>query len=353
MSMNEEQKITKEEKEYLRLLELGKERFRNEQYCPAYDCLTSISPNLDDAEAEHMLGILYTMNLRNRRLPTRAIKWWESSASKGNCDSHFLLGKMFRYGDRDGISIDHDKSRDHFRVAARAGHAESQNYLADAYYYGIGIDCDYTYAFKWHKKGALGGIVGSQYSVGYMYHHGQGVKQDNKSAFKWYIEAAKQDCSDSMCALGYMFYYGDGIEQDYDRAKEWFYRAIEHKNGDGYYYLAEMFSHGHGVKKDLDHAKDLYLNAGKNGNVKTQVRFGVERYRSKDYKSSYSWFKSALSGSDNITAHYYMGLLSSTSSGYSLDVHKAIEHFEIAGNEGHLDSCYQLGCLYFMTVAKT
>ena len=60
------------------------------------------------------------------------------------------------------------------------------------YYFGEGVEKDYTKAFEWFSKAAEQGDADAQFSLGVMYSEGQGVGQNYEKAFEWYSKAAVQ-----------------------------------------------------------------------------------------------------------------------------------------------------------------
>lgn len=75
--------------------------------------------------------------------------------------------------------------------AAEKGNAEGQGLIGWCYYYGIGIDQDYSEAVKWLSKVAEKGYPQAFCFLGLCYENGDGVSQNYSEAFKWYEASAK------------------------------------------------------------------------------------------------------------------------------------------------------------------
>jgi TIR domain/Sel1 repeat len=78
---------------------------------------------------------------------------------------------------------------------------ELQYELGNRYFYGTGVDRDYTEALKWFRKAAAQGHAGAQTNLGVMYANGQGVDQDDAQAVQWYRRAALQGNAQAQKAL--------------------------------------------------------------------------------------------------------------------------------------------------------
>ncbi|OUY08067.1 tetratricopeptide repeat protein [Acinetobacter populi] len=81
------------------------------------------------------------------------------------------------------------------QVAARLGHAASQNELATKYALGEGTKQDYKKAFEWYVKAGSKGLAIAQRNVGVMYEQGWGTEKNLQQALIWYQKAAQQNLS--------------------------------------------------------------------------------------------------------------------------------------------------------------
>ena len=132
------------------------------------------------------------------------------------------------------------------RKKAEQGDAAAQFELGDAYFLGQGIDLDYDSAIKWYMKSAeqgnadaefalgfahtLGAGVGNaaaQNSMGCSYYWGQGVEQDYTEAVKWLRMAADQGKGIALFNLGNAYAEGHGVERDYRKALSLYEAALD------------------------------------------------------------------------------------------------------------------------------
>ena len=57
------------------------------------------------------------------------------------------------------------------------------------YYFGKGVQQDYTEAVKWYRKAAEKGNAKAQFNLAVTYARGKGVLQSGEAAAAWYYKA--------------------------------------------------------------------------------------------------------------------------------------------------------------------
>ena len=67
--------------------------------------------------------------------------------------------------------------------AAEQGFAFAQSKVGISYYFGKGVEQNYTKVFEWFEKAAKQGNVKVQFNLGVMYDKGEGVAQNKSKAF--------------------------------------------------------------------------------------------------------------------------------------------------------------------------
>jgi hypothetical protein len=149
-----------------------------------------------------------------------AFRLWQPLAEQGDADAQTLLGIMYSEGR--GVPQDDAAAAKWIRRAAEQGYADAQHLLGIMYGEGRGVLQDYAAAAKWYRRAAEQGNAGAQYNLGVMYYQGRGVPQDDAAAAKWYRLAAEQDYASAQRNLGVMYYNGQGVPQDYIQAHIWF-----------------------------------------------------------------------------------------------------------------------------------
>lgn len=111
------------------------------------------------------------------------VKKLQSRAEAGQSEAQFTLGKLYYYGF--GIERNFTEAIKWFRSSANHGHAFAQFLLGEVYEKGKGLDRDYTQSAKWYKRAALGGHSLAIYRLSNLYAHGLGVRKNIIKAYAW------------------------------------------------------------------------------------------------------------------------------------------------------------------------
>jgi len=119
-----------------------------------------------------------------------------------------------------------------FRKSTPSEFGSSELMLGDCYFYGKGVQQDYSEALRWYRDASGGGPCEAAFNVASMYEKGQGVPQDYDEAIKWYREAAEQGETRAQFNLGCMYENGRGVVQDYVQAHMWMNLAAAHSRDD-------------------------------------------------------------------------------------------------------------------------
>lgn len=80
-----------------------------------------------------------------------------------------------------------------FKRLATLGHAGAEFMLGVMYFYGRGVDREYSLASIWFFKSARQGNPAAQLAFGSMFIRGVGVSRDRVEAYKWLSLAAESD----------------------------------------------------------------------------------------------------------------------------------------------------------------
>ena len=70
------------------------------------------------------------------------------------------------------------KEIDEYKKKAEQGDAEAQCSLGDCYRLGLGVEQDYSAAFKWYQLSAEQGYSDAQFCLGTLYEEGLDVEQN-------------------------------------------------------------------------------------------------------------------------------------------------------------------------------
>lgn len=310
----------------------------------------------------------------DKRMYTKALKWFRKAANKGNADAFFYMGEMYD-GYHYGIDSNCDKAVECYTEAAKLGNHNAQNSLGHLYYYGDfnckNISKNYYLAAKWYEQAAEQGDSYAQNSLGYMYKNGIGVPKDHSKAFSLFKKAADQENQYAQYNLGLMYYYGQFVSQDYFEAFRWFKKAAEHGDDDAenqlgimyeyglgvsqdyseaikwykksYTYIAKynlgkMYYDGKGVEQDYYEALKLFRTAAENDVANAQVQLGYMYDQgvvvNQDYSEAIKWFQKAAEQNNSI-AQYDLGVMYENGRGVTKDISKALNWYKKAAEQGY------------------
>ncbi len=169
--------------------------------------------------------------------------------------------------------------------------AEEQYKLGEKYFYGTGVERDYTKAIEWYKKSAEQGNARAQYQLGLMYFNGNGTDENKRKAIFW-IKKAK----DKGLKKAIKIWIEEDLQEIYD------FNVIEEQaengNAEVQYQLSEMYSTGNGVFANIDKSTYWLKRSAESGNVNAQYELAEAYYNScwrrdiqQDYKKAYYWYE--------------------------------------------------------------
>ncbi len=245
----------------IKLLKEGHEDY-NKSVEITRGCNIQVVALLEKYNAQHLydLGIEY-FNSQNYE---NAIECYSKAAELGLPEAQNELGNMYYYGW--GVERDFSKAFNYYRNAAKAGYVDAQNSLGECYLLGKGIDRDNEEAIKWIKKAAEQGNVSAQNSMGEFYLLGvAGLSQNYTEAVKWYQKAANQGYSLAQNNLGCMYLNGYGVDVDYFKSTKYFRLAAEQGSAAAQYNLGNAYYDGKGVEKNYLEAVKWYQKSANQG----------------------------------------------------------------------------------------
>ncbi|MCI8965349.1 MAG: sel1 repeat family protein [Clostridia bacterium] len=131
---------------------------------------------------------------------------------------------------------EYEEAIEYYRLSSAMGNAEAVTKIGCLYYYGIGVEQDYSIARAYFKIGVLHEDINSLYRLGDLYINGYGVEKDERKGIEYYIEAynlikASEDVEnypDILLRLGVVFMEGRLLKQDLNMAENFLEIA---KNG--------------------------------------------------------------------------------------------------------------------------
>jgi TPR repeat protein len=342
-----------------------------------------IATELEDAETQHVLGMMYRTGIGIERNyakaaewitkaaeqgyieaqvslaymyqngegvecnPIKAIEWFTKAANQGDLNAQYNLGVIYQKGK--GVEKDYNRAAEWYTKAAEQGDAEAQNRLAIMYQTGEGVNQDEVKAFEWYEKAAEQGLADAQTNLAYMYEDGTGTERDYAKAFEWYTKAAEQGNIAAQNNLGDIYRQGLGIIRDYGKAIEWYEKAANQGHVIPQKSLGDMYYKGQCIERDYGKALEWYTKAAKQGLVVAQAILGDMYYHGKgtecDYGKAFKWYiKAAKQGC--AAAQFSLGVMYLKGETVKKDYGEALEWFTKSAIQGHAEAQFSLGVLY-------
>ena len=276
-------------------------------YVKAFECF--LSSSIDGyASAMNWLGYCYEYGKGTKKNLDSAFGWYEKAANANVANAIYHLGRL--YYDGKGVQQDYNKAFGLFKKACDLRESLAYEYLADCYFYGQGTKINYEKALQFYLKVKPRGVI--EYQIGCIYARGLSTGSDYPKAAEHFQKGVDFGHAHSMNNLGALYYNGEGVQKDYNKAFELFKKASDLGVTTAHGWLADCYYYGYGTKKDYQKALQLYLKAKSNGYNEAQI----------------GWI-------------YRDGL------GTSVDINKAIEHFQKGVDFGNARSMNNLGALYY------
>ena len=276
-------------------------------YVKAFECF--LSSSIDGyAPAMNWLGYCYEYGKGTKKNLDYAFGWYEKAANANVANAIFHLGRL--YYDGKGVQQDYNKAFGLFKKACDLRESLAYEYLADCYFYGQGTKINYEKALQFYLKVKPRGVI--EYQIGCIYARGLSTGSDYPKAAEHFQKGVDFGHAPSMNNLGVLYYNGEGVQKDYNKAFELFKKASDLGETTAHGWLADCYYYGYGTQKDYQKALQLYLKAKSNGHNEAQI-----------------------------------GRIYRDGLGTSVDINKAIEHFQKGVDFGNARSMNNLGALYY------
>lgn len=145
-------------------------------------------------------------------------------AHAGDARAQYMLGLMSFHG-LAPVTKDMKEAARWFGLAARAGNADAQFALAQAYVLGDGVPVDKPKALEWLGRAAQSGQTAAIMSLARLLDEGVEVAQDRAAATAWVRYAAELGDTRAQLMLGERLAEGVGAPRDAAAGAAWVQRA--------------------------------------------------------------------------------------------------------------------------------
>lgn len=269
-------------------------------------------------KAQYSLGMKYRNGNGVPQDNQKGFYWILKSANQGYDKAMNNAGYMYRYGI--GVTKDMGKALEWFKKAAEQGDGLYQANLANTYHH-IG---DYTNAFIWYSKIKIFNPEARR-MLGTYYFYGRGVEKDYTKALEYFTKSSETKYSQYY--LGLMYENGYGVEKNYSEAAIWYEKSAKQGYASAQNNLGYLYQYGRGVPENKTKAIDLYLKAANAGNNAAMSNLGNLYLSMKDDANAFIWYSKAAEDDKNSWAIFMKGMMYYQGRGTEKDLGKAFDCF--------------------------
>lgn len=229
-----------------------------------------IKQKFEDADTEKAVNTAYYLYDSEKEEDLREAFDILNRYSQTNGKAANLLGLMYHHGHV--VDQDDRKAVELFHRAADAGYRAAYCNLADAYFFGAGVEKDYSEAAEYYRlaadtKDECGeGDHDAEANYGHMLYLGIGVSKDNALAKEYLHRSAYYYTPQARYNLALIY----EEEKNFEKALYWFTRAAECHVTESYIKLCVYYRDGIGTQVDVIEAKkwcDMACAFGYQGNI--------------------------------------------------------------------------------------
>ena len=209
---------------------------------------TKIKAEKGDAEAQCILGLLYSTGIGVQQDKVEAAKWFRKAAEQGLAEAQYLLGLMYWHGE--GVPRDDLVALQWTQNAAEQGHAKARTFLKR------------MHEFVVTEIKADKGDAKALYNLGQMYidrdFHGEGgAPQDGEDGFFCILDAASEGCVEAQLWMADTAW----DMKEYVKSLEWTQSAAEQGHAESQLDVAQAYYDGEVVLKNFVVAYAWFLVA--------------------------------------------------------------------------------------------
>lgn len=227
-----------------------------------------------DPEAQNDLGCCYYDGSDGFPQDYYLAYSWLSKAVEHGCLSGLvLIGECYYYGY--GVEQNYSKAVKMYLRGTEIGDMECMDNLAYCYSKGIGVNRDAKRAAELYETAAKLGFPKAQYSLGLCYLHGDGVPADVRLAVDWISQSARNKCPEALNHMAKRFYCGDGVPMDGEMARKYASEAVAQGFANAYCTLALCCINGFGGAVDYEMAARLFKEGADKGSALCLCNYAI------------------------------------------------------------------------------
>ncbi|QCE32804.1 sel1 repeat family protein [Acetobacteraceae bacterium] len=172
----------------------------------------------------------------------------------------FFLGEFYKRGQF--TEINELKAAEFYTKAAAFRHAQAQNRLAEAYYYGEGLPQDEVRAVEWWCKASFQRCQAAAIALDHLEARTQRPGELPEKG--WWLKEAFAGHPEAKLIYGHACFHGNSayqIPKNEEMAVAWWLKSAKAGEPRAMYKLGDAYLRGRGVEKSLLHADDWYQQA--------------------------------------------------------------------------------------------
>lgn len=270
------------------------------------------SANQGFEAAQLMLGYMCAMGMGTKYNPQEALKWYHKAGEQGVSNAFLNIGTMYDAGE--GVPQSTKNAIKYYLKAASLDNHKAMNVLGICYR-KIGDDIE---AVKWDRRAAEGGQPHAKVNLALALLEGRGVERNAMEALKWLREAAEYGIVEGQMRLGMLYEQGTGVPQDYYEALKWYLTAglkdAGKPSSDAQWRLWHLYSEGKGIKQNEAIANRWLIRSAENGHPIAQLELG---------------------------RHYKLGRC-----GFKRNSDQALKYFQLSANQDNGSAQYDIAEMY-------
>ena len=326
-----------------------------------------------EPHANFVLGLLYN-SVEEIKDPQKALRYMRKAADDCHPNALFIMATNYLQ-DQDictkpqfdfGLEKNEELGMDLLQKAAEAGDSNALFSLSLCYSQGKYLEQDDEQAFMLLLQSVEQEANANKVQkLADMYRDGKGVEQDCEKAAQYYQWASDNGSFAAASHLALLYHEGKGVEQNDEMAS----RLIEHSqelmqwqlfgkmplsvvlneaekgNPTAMHQLGDRYQKGDGVEQDMEEAVEWWKKAAEQGDVSATHNVGVYYYEHEDLPNAKEYLKKAIS-LGFLDSYYTLAFCYLHNAAVEGNVQKGIDCLEAAAKKGHLESQWQLACIY-------
>lgn len=189
--------------------------FEQDKYKEAYQILKQLADK-GDAKSQNSLGNGYEYGFWGDINLEQAKYWYEKAANQNYVKGIHNLGVVLF------LQKHYKEALPYFEKGKSLNHADSINMLGVYHQEGIVFQQDHKKALEYFSQAIDidANNASALFNIGQAYYYGEGVEQDYTKAFVWLTKSASQDYSLAQIQLAEMYFSGKGINRNVAKAIE-------------------------------------------------------------------------------------------------------------------------------------